>query len=124
MEAVEPVCAAEVRTVAAADLLPARLGPHGLQRIKRMEVGHFTQNAAFVDGLSIVQRDAIVFPRGQALQAVHVIRQRSGSPFGAEMIVPRGTRSQPPGQQARVGVQHSLVAAGAETAKNLPLQWS
>ena len=117
MEPVEPVCAAEVRTVVAADLTPTRLGSHGVQGIKRMEVRHLAQNVALGDGLRVVQRDAIVFPCGQALQTVHVIRQRSGSPFGAEMVVPRGTRSQPPGQQARVGVQHGLVAAGAETTQ-------
>ena len=123
METVEPVCAAEVSPVVATDLPPARLGPHGVQRAERMKVGHLAQDMALIDGLSVVQRHAIVFPCGQALQTVHVIRQRSSSPFGAEMVVPRCTRPQPPRQQTRVSVQNGLVAAGAETTEHLPLQW-
>src|SRR5208283_3773522 len=93
MKPVEPVCATEVSTVSAADLLPTPLRSHRLQRIKRMEVRHFAQNPALVDRLGIVQRDAVILPRGQPLETVHVIYERGGAPSRAKMIVPRGPGS-------------------------------
>src|SRR5205085_3263678 len=69
----EPVGAAIVRAVDAADLVPPLLRANRLAGVQRVAIDEPAQDATFVDLTVWIQRDAVLFRRAQPLKAIEVV---------------------------------------------------
>src|SRR6188474_1011805 len=81
VKSMEPVGAAIVRAVDAADLAPPLLRADRLAGVQRVAIDEPAQDAAFVNLTVWIERDAVLLRRAQSLKPIEVVghhRRRRG----------------------------------------------
>ena len=124
MEPVAEIGAAEVGVSLAVEGGEFLLRCHGFKGVHRVVVDHFADDLGGRYRFPGVEGDAVVVPRAEALQVVHVVGDHGRKRLwngGFVAVVPRGPGPAVFGQEGRVPVEHRVVCRVAPRAEKARL---